>query len=427
MDYGLSVADQMKPSTKRQSIPIAYITQSFPALTITFIYREIFALGRQGFDIATYAIWQPIRERLSQESRHLVDDTHYVFPLSWPKFLFRHLYFLLAHPIKYTSTALFVLTRRGESPKNRVRTLFHFAEAVYLAKEMKTQGIKHIHAHFTINAASIALIISRLLDISFSFTAHSNLFTDRLILREKTRQARFVVAIAEITRQYLIDLVSGENLGDKIHIVHCGLSPQEFVPPSVKPASDIPMILFVAQLAERKGAPVLVEACKLLTERGLTFRCVLAGDGPQRTLIEQLVQEYELQNVVQMTGAVFQEQLQEYLSQADVFALPCIVASNGDMDGIPVSLMEAMAMEIPTVSTNVSGIPELIEDGQNGLLVPDRDPVALADALQRLLEDEKLCTRLGKNGRQKILREFDIDQNAALLAALFERYLSSDE
>jgi len=140
--------------------------------------------------------------------------------------------------------------------------------------------------------------------------------------------------------------------------------------------------------------------------------------------VEQLVEQYALQEAIELTGAVPQEHLKEYLSRADVFVLPCITASNGDMDGIPVSLMEAMAIEIPTVSTYVSGIPELIEDGQNGLLVSEKDEVALANALQRLLEDEVLRTKLGKDGRQKVMHEFNIHKNAAQLATLFERYVS---
>jgi glycosyltransferase involved in cell wall biosynthesis len=162
-----------------------------------------------------------------------------------------------------------------------------------------------------------------------------------------------------------------------------------------------------------------------LVERDVGFRCVIVGDGPQRTLLEQLVEQYNLQEVVELAGVVFQEHLKEYLARADVFVLPCITASNGDMDGIPVALMEAMAMAIPTVSTTVSGIPELIEDGVSGLLVPEKDAVALADALQRLFQDDELCARLGKNGRQKVIREFDIDKSTTQLAALFKRYLKT--
>jgi len=411
----------------KQPTPIAYISQSFPALTQTFIYREVFGLERKGFRVAAFAIWKPAKDKLSQESRHLVDSSSYVFPISWPRFLGTHLYFLFTRPIKYIGTLFFVLARKGENARNRLRAFFHFCEAVYLSKKMQSQHIRHIHAHFTIGAATIALVVSRLLDISFSFTAHNIFFTDRVVLKEKIREARFISAISEFTRQFLTSLVPDDNIDGKIHIVHCGLSPSDFSPPNPRPANDVPVLLFVAQLAERKGAPILVEACRILAERGVSFRCVIVGDGPQKALVEQLVEQYALQEVVELAGVVFQEHLKEYLNRADVFVLPCMIASNGDMDGIPVSLMEAMAMEIATVSTYVSGIPELIEDGQSGLLVKEKDAEALADALQRLLEDDELRTRLGKNGRQKVMEEFNIDKSAAQLATLFERYLTNGQ
>ena len=290
---------------------------------------------------------------------------------------------------------------------------------------MKIKAVNHVHAHFVNNAATAALVISRLLGISFSFTAHNVLFTDRPLLQEKIREARFVVAISEFTRQFLLDFIPGENVAEKIHIVHCGLEPQRFKPPDPKPAKEIPVILFVGQLAERKGAPILIEACRNLRERGLEFRCLIVGDGPQRTIMESLISNFGLQNVVELKGAVFQENLREFLEAADIFVLPCLRTPDGDMDGIPVSLMEAMAMEIPAVSTFVSGIPELIKDGENGSLVPEKDPVALADALQRLLLDKSLCLRLGKSGREKVCQEFDVDKSAGQLKNLFERYIGA--
>lgn len=408
-----------KPST-----PIGYILQTYPGLTMTFVYREVLALQRQGFHIATFSIWKPQREKLSPESRQLMDSTFYIFPISWAVFFLTHLYFLLTRPAKYIGTALFVLTRRGESWKNRLRTLGHFGEAAYVAREIQKRNIKHLHAHFAINAASIALIVARLLDISFSFTAHNIFFTDRLLLKPKVREARFIAIISEFSREFLLGLVPGENWRHKTHIIHCGISPSQFSLQNPRPTNPVPLIFFVAQLEERKGAPVLVEACKLLKERGVAFQCVIAGGGPEKPMAERLVDQYGLQESVTLTGAIFQEQVKEYLNRADIFALPCIIARNGDMDGVPVALMEAMACEIPTVSTRVSGIPELIEDGESGILVQEKDAVALADALQRLTLDKELRARLGKNGRQKVVREFDVDKNAAQLAALFERYLT---
>jgi colanic acid/amylovoran biosynthesis glycosyltransferase len=413
-----------KDAEQRNRIVIAYVAQTFPALTQTFVYRETQALEEMGFEIVTNAIWKPDVSKLSQESRHLVDRSHYVFPLSWRKFFRAHFFILRTRPRKYLGTLLFVLTRKGEQPKNRLRTFYHFLEAVYLAPELERRQVQHIHAHFAINAATLALVLSRLLDISFSFTAHNIFFIDRLLLKDKVWTARFVVAISEFSKQFLLRLVPGQDLGGKIHIVHCGLSPEDFAPVDRTPTADVPLLLFVAQLAERKGAPYLVEACRLLAERGVAFRCVIIGDGAQRPLLEQLIDRYSLQGVVELAGAMPQERVKPYLQRADVFVLPCITASNGDMDGIPVSLMEAMAMEIPVVSTYVSGIPELIEDGQSGLLVEEKDEIGLADALQRLIQDEAVRVALGKNGRSKVVQEFNIHDNASQLTTLFTRYLS---
>jgi colanic acid/amylovoran biosynthesis glycosyltransferase len=355
-----------------------------------------------------------------------VDSSFYVFPISWPRFFAAHLYFFFTRPVGYISTLLFVLTRRGESIKNRRRTFFHFFEAIYLALDAKREGIRHIHAHFTINAATIALIIARMLDISFSFTAHNTFFTDRPILKEKLKAAKFIIAISKYSRDFLLGLLPEEELKDRFHIVHCGVSPDDFLPPTHKATNQRPLIFSLAQLVERKGLPVLIESCKILAERGCDFQCLIAGDGPQQSLLERLITEYQIQDKVQLIGIVFQEQLVDYLNKADMFVLPCLTARNGDRDGIPVVLMEAMAMEIPTISTCVSGIPELIEDGQSGLLVREKDAVDLADAMQRLLEDDELRGRLGKNGRQKVIQEFNIYENAAQLAALFGRYLNTD-
>jgi len=405
---------------------IAYVAQTFPALTQTFVYREVLALEERGFKVVTCAIWRPNREGLSQESRHLVERSLYVFPISWFKFLKAHLYTLLTCPGKYMGTLLYILNCKEESRQNRLRSFYHFLEAVYLAPELKKRQVQHIHAHFTINAATIALVLSRLLGITFSFTAHNIFFIDRVLLGEKAREARFIVAISEFSKEFLTHLFPGGCLEAKIHVVHCGLSPDDFAPPDPKPTNDIPLILFVAQMAERKGAPILVEACRILAERGVAFHCTIIGDGPQRALVEQLIDRYALKETVELKGAVLQEHLKQYLKRADAFVLPCIVARGGDMDGIPVSLMEAMAMEIPTVSTHVSGIPELIEDGQSGLLVQPGDASALSDAIQRIFEDDELSQELGKRGREKVVQEFNIHTNAAQLADLFEGYLSPD-
>ncbi|MBN1487735.1 MAG: glycosyltransferase [Anaerolineae bacterium] len=411
------------PNADKKTTPIAYIGQIFPSLTESFVYREVMALREAGFDIETFAIWKPDKNKLSHESRHLVADSTYVFPIHWRPFIGAHLYFLVTHPLKYLGTLFFVLTRKGESLDNRRRTFLHFCEAVYLAREMQRKNIRHIHAHFTITAASVALMIARLLGISFSFTAHNIFYINRLLIKEKIREAKFMAVISEFSREMLAGFVPGEGHKDKMHIVHCGVSPEKFIPPDPKPANKTPILLFVAQLAERKGAPYLVEACRILAERKVDFHCVIVGNGPEMPLVKQLVAQYGLEDTVELTGALFQEQLKPYLNKTDIFVLPCVTASDGDMDGIPVSLMEAMAMEIATVSTYVSGIPELIENGKSGLLVKEKDPLALADVLQQLLESKSLREELGKEGRQKVVEAFNTHKNIEQLAALYQHYL----
>ena len=413
---------------KEASLPkIGYILQTYPALTVTFIYREVIALQKLGLSIDTFSVWKPRTDQVSEEARPLIGHTSYIFPLSWVRFIVRHLYYLLRHPRRYVGTAWHILTRPGESRKNRTRTFFHFCEAVYLAWEIQQRQIPHLHAHFTINAASIAMIIARLLGITFSFTAHNIFFTDRLLIKEKIRAARFISVISKFSRDTLLGLVPGEDWASKTHIVHCGISPDEFLPVRPKPSNPTPLIFFVAQLQERKGAPYLVEACHLLKQRGISFHCTMAGHGPDKPVIEQQIHAYELEDLIDLAGAIDMEQVKDYLHRADIFVMPCILARNGDMDGIPVALMEAMACEIPVVSTHVSGIPELIDDGVNGLLVAEKNALALADALQRLIEDAELRLRLGRNGRLKVLSEFNIETSAAQLAQLFTTYLAPQE
>ncbi len=403
---------------------IAYISQALPNLTETFVYREIFALREQGFSVIPLSIHAPKFDNLSAETRDLAQETTFVFPLNRLGFVRAHLHFLLTRPVQYWQTFFFVMTRPGESLANRRRTLYHFAEAIFLAITVQRMGVTHVHAHFSVNAATIALVLARLLNISFSFTVHNNIFTDRLILLEKIQAAKFIAVISEYSRDYLLDWLGDypqkEQIRQKFHIIHCGVDPQRFTPLESRPPRPVPQILSVAQFAERKGMPYLVEACHLLKQRGCQFTCIIGGGGAQRAELEQLIETYQLAAVVKLPGVIYQEDLITYLNQTDIFAMACITAENGDMDGIPVALMEAMAMEIATVSTYVSGIPELIDHEQTGLLVPEKDVVALADALQRLIENEPYRAQLGQQARAKIVTDFNIHHTSQQITTLFE-------
>jgi glycosyltransferase involved in cell wall biosynthesis len=410
-----------------QPAPIAYFTQVFPGLTQTFVYREVQALRDLGVPVHTFSVWRPKPAELSAETRPLANETFYIFPVSWRYLLSAHLRYLLTRPLRYGKTLAFLLSRPGEPMGNRWRSLLHFVYGMSAIRSMQEGRVGHIHVHFAWSAASIALIADRLLGIPFSLTLHSKeIYAERLLLVDKIRYAQFVVTISEYNRQLLRSLLPQQELYEKIHVIRCGLNPSIFTRSEEgSPAPEF-TIVGVGQLVPRKGFHVLVEACHYLASRGMRFRCHIVGEGPERDRLEGSIEHYDLQDQVRLPGLIYQAELKELLQQADVFALPCVRDERGDQDGIPVVLMEALSMELATVSTDISGIPELIEDGHSGLLVPWGDAPALADALQRLSDDPGLRRRLGRAGRETILRHFDIRRSAEQMAALLQAAASGD-
>ncbi len=403
---------------------IGYLAQVFPYLSMTFVYREVMALRVKGVEVHTFSTWRPKVEKLSAEAKALVDDTFYIFPFNWPRFLWTQLRMFWSRPLRYLGTLLFCVSREHGSWRNRLRTLYHFAEAVPLAAEVERRGLAHLHVHFALNATTMALIVSRLTNATYSFTAHANdIFCNPILLKEKVEGARFIVVISEYNAHFLQHVVDTEETRRKIHLVRCGIDVARFSPAATPPQNGKPVILGVGRLVEKKGFRYLIDACKILVERGFDFRCLIIGDGPEAEALRAQVEALNLAETVELPGVFFQEEILTYLAQSDIMALPCVVAADQDMDGIPNSLMEGMAMEIPAVSTTVSGVPELITDNESGLLVPPQDADALADALARLLQDEALRRRLGKAGRAKVEADYEIGKNTEQLLGVFRRYL----
>jgi glycosyltransferase involved in cell wall biosynthesis len=396
---------------------IVYISQNFPSLTTTFVFREVMALKRRGVPVSTFSIWRTQRDSLPPETQAVADETVNLFPIAWPRLLGEHARCAAQHPTRYLRMLAFLLTRRRERPAN----IYKAWASGYVAGEMARRGVHHIHAHFASSPASVALVAARLTGTSFSFTAHAvDIFSHRIMLVEKVREARFIIAISKHNQRVLSELVP--EAAPKIHVVHCGVDPHAFAPVAPGSETSPPLILAVGQMREKKGLAYLVEACCLLAARGIAYRCAIIGGGEGLSHLQRQVHQAGLNGYLTLTGPLFQSEVQAHLRQAAIFALPCVVAADGDQDGIPVSLMEAMAMELPVVSTTVSGIPELITDGQQGMLVPPRDPTALADALARLLGDAALRRRLGCAGRRKIVDEFDLDKNVEQLIHIFDQY-----
>ncbi len=324
---------------------------------------------------------------------------------------------MIAHPVRFAGI-LFWLVRLAFC------SLFEFAAAVHelgaaccferLCGEFKAE---HIHVHFASRSLSLGLMLGMLRDLPVSCTVHAfDLFMrSPRGLRMRLSRCRFIAAISRYNVEYL-RRHCGEEVAKLCRVVHCGVNLAEFPPIERRPERG--RILTVAALQPKKGLDVAIEACAILRDEGMDFLYEVVGDGPEKDRLCGLIDARRLGDRVKLLGHLPNDELLGLFERAVFFLLPCLTDAHGDQDGIPVAMMEAMACGVPTVSTKVSGIPELVEDGVNGLLVPQRDAQALAGAMRRLLQDMDFAARLGQVSRKRVCDEFDTEPNARLLREL---------
>jgi glycosyltransferase involved in cell wall biosynthesis len=249
----------------------------------------------------------------------------------------------------------------------------------------------------------------------------SMIWLDPIALDDKLRTASFCVSISEYNRQYVLKAY-GQDLADKIHVIHCGVDADQDRPNiSCVAESSVMRIGSVGQFNRRKGFHILLPALAELRDRGLDFKCTIIGDGEERPHLKSLAQQLDLGKHVHFAGAMLHEDVKKALPSFDIFVLPCVIAENGYRDGIPVALMEAMYFELPVVSTNILGLPELIDEGVSGILVEPGEISPLADALHALANSPNLRATLGRNGKAKVLAEFNNELSARELKSLFEQ------
>jgi glycosyltransferase involved in cell wall biosynthesis len=296
-----------------------------------------------------------------------------------------------------------------------LKALAVFPKSVYFARLAQEQRLAHIHANWASHPAVSALTISQLSGIPWSFAGHaSDIFLDATMLKEKIRAAKFVLTCTRYNKSYL-EGIGGADTMNKIIVSYHGVDLRKFVP-APKSAADCFRILSVGTLLPCKGLPDLLEACRLLTSRGVPFHCTIAGDGPERQALEEQIQRSGLAGQVEILGYVSQETLIPLYQQSDVVALPALSESHF---GIPNVLLEALAVKTPVVCTPLPSLSEVMEDGQQGLYVPERSPAALADALEKLARHPELRQTMGEAGREAIEKLFDMEKNVAILETLF--------
>ncbi len=324
------------------------------------------------------------------------------------------------------------------SPGELARGLAAVARAALWARRARADGVAHVHAHFALHPAVAALAVARLAGVTFSFTGHAHdIYRDQAMLGTKVRRAAFAVVISRLLRdRYVAPLVAPAELA-RVHVVRCGVDTSAYRSRSAAfPDDDVPQgregpgrgpltVLSVARLVPFKGLAFLVDACQLLVARGYDVRCDIIGDGPLREALRARIVAAGLQGRVRLLGARTQAEVREALEAASFFALPSIDAGHGDMEGVPVSLMEAMAMGVPVVATRTGAVPELVEDGATGLLVAPGDAEALALAMARLATDPGLVRTLGAAGAARVRADFDLRRNALRLHDLLRAAIGS--
>jgi len=408
-----------------EKFKIAYLAPEIPALSATFVYNEILGLEARGFEIVPLSVHAPKSAAVEDRVKNLGDRTHYLYRQSALIFVLANMKMIIKQPIQYIGTLLAAISDVIHvGIFNRIATglFYRFLVASHVANMLIKENCRHLHVHFAHIPTDIAMYASKISGISFSFTSHANdLFERGWLLKEKVERAGFAVTISEHNRRFLVEQGSPNH---KIHIVRCGVDSDSFKTRGKKELEKHPILGTLGRMVEKKGFDILIHACKILKDKGLAFHLDIAGDGPLMEELEDIVNSLDLSLEVSFRGSLPYGQVPKWLEELDIFVLPCRKDSHGDMDGIPVVLMEAMLSGVPVVSTRISGIPELVEDGQTGILADPDDPNGLALGIRQLLSDENLRTSLCENAIRKVRLEFDLYKNVDNLLKLLNGEVS---
>ncbi|MBE8986753.1 glycosyltransferase family 4 protein [Nostoc sp. LEGE 12450] len=403
------------------SIRIGYILKRYPRYSETFVVNEILAHEAAGLDIEIFAlrppcdthfqniisqvratvtyIRQPIQGRVSQSLNSLtptaasyfwaeLQEASKVIPDFWSKLAYA----------------------QGEQDS----TVY---QAAWLAREARLKGITHFHAHFGTVATSVARLASHFMGIPYTFTAHAkDIFHESVELEDMQRKLKDAVTIVTVS-DYNLKYLQKTYGAKRVQRIYNGLDLRQLQYSS--PVDRPPLIISVSRLIEKKGLSILIDACAILKRINYDFQCQIVGTGSLEPVLQQKIQDLRLQSTVEIVGPRPQNDVFQLMQEAAIFAAPYIIGQDGNRDGLPTVLLEAMALGTPCVSTDVTGIPELVRDRQTGLIVPQHDAEQLAIALQQLLTNQALRVKLSTQARQLIESEFDIHRNSAALRAIF--------
>ncbi len=406
-----------------RNLKVAYILRVFPHITETFILREMYWIRKHEIDLSIFALYPPPdpHRPVHEQANELLPNTHYSLFFGW-NVIKAQFHFIVHSPIRYFRTLFKTGRQLYREPRVLLMALAIFPKSIYFALQMNEIGIQHIHAHFVWLEGIAARIIASMLDIPYSIRPHAfGLFRrNQKNVRKELEDASKIITISTFNQTYIADLCPN-IAANEVDIVYCGLETDDLRPPLKRAGSKPIRILSIGRFIEKKGHEYLIDACGLLAEREISFECHIVGGGFNENRLQARVERLGLQDQVTLLGALDQNQILEFYRTSDIFVLACVTAQDGDRDGIPIVLMEAMSCELPVITTPLTGIPDLIHNEETGLFVEERDAIGLANSLERLIFNKDMRQHLGKKARQAILKKFEIRHNVAQLASIFRQ------
>jgi colanic acid/amylovoran biosynthesis glycosyltransferase len=393
------------------TIKVGYVLKRYPRYSETFIVSEILAHEAIGLDVQIFALHHPL-------------DSHFQDVISQVRAPVKY---LLAHELRGSTFWNSVSEASDIIPDLWKKLKYakgedghHVYKALQLACEVRRQNITHLHAHFATSATIVARLASFFADVPYSFTTHAKDIFHESVNPEayqlKLQNAAAVITVSDYNLNYLQQMYG--TAANKVQRIYNGLNLSCF--PFTSPQHRSPRILAVGRLVEKKGFSVLIDACKVLQEQGRALTCQIVGAGELEANLRHQIAELGLQDTVTLMGPRPQGELVALMQSAAVFVAPCVVAADRNRDGLPTVLLEAMALGTPCISTDVTGIPEVLRHQKTGLMVPQHDPIALAQAIEQLLTDSSLRVRLAIEARALIEQNFEIHQNTAQLRTMFQ-------
>jgi colanic acid/amylovoran biosynthesis glycosyltransferase len=393
------------PTSTEQSF--AYLFERFPSFVQTFVYREAIEMVRQKMNPWLVSIRKP-EDRGNLAAQVEAD----IFYLPDEKVLRQEVDARRSDGRLGWRVHKAIPRHRGERDSQRM------FEAIWLAPELKGRGIRHVHAHFGGMATRTAYWLKQLFGISYSFTGHANdIFCETdypLTNADLARDATFIVTETDYARRWMEERHPVAR--GRVFRVFNGIDPTGFFPRQT--IGVIPRIVSVGRYVEKKGFDILIDACAILRDRGIQFTCDLIGGGPLEDVLQRMVADREVEKQVRILGPLSQDEVRRELAMSQVFALACQSDAEGGSDNLPTVIAEAMFTGLPCISTDIAGVPEMIENEVNGLLVPSRNAAALADGLERLVSDRQLADRLAQAGLATAKEKFSIEKTVQELREL---------